>query len=227
MAHSVLRTSDLCAENWPGVSRAAKSTPGLEQEARLQLALHWAYSKAVGTSLSAGIVIWRTNSSLHSCSSVLLAHSLAMVKAQALISIFLSLRFGGCTMRGLCGALFALTVVVPLVGCDPPKVKEYEGPVVDKFVGRVVQEGKPVKFPDEEQVAVQLTLVKSRRVFGIPIKSDGTFEITWMPIGKYLASLERRKPGESRPGKYSLPGDFNIEEGKTEYVFELGPNWKP
>jgi hypothetical protein len=130
-------------------------------------------------------------------------------------------------MRKLFGALLLSGVLLPLLGCDPPKLKEYDGPVVDKFVGKVLHEGKPVKFSDDELVSVQLMTVKTRRVWGIPIKSDGTFDLGWMPIGKFVAVLERREKTNPRNNnKYLVDQNFAIEEGKTEYVFELGKDWK-
>jgi hypothetical protein len=35
--------------------------------------------------------------------------------------------------------------------------------------------------------------------------------------------------GRPRPSRnmYNVPEGFAIEEGKTEYLIELGPNWKP
>jgi hypothetical protein len=53
-----------------------------------------------------------------------------------------------------------------------------------------------------------------------------------MPIGKYSAMLIREKKaaaGSRGPPRdmYNIPDGFIIEEGKTEYTIELGPNWKP
>ena len=130
-------------------------------------------------------------------------------------------------MKQLVGTVCAFAFLAQLVGCDPPKVKEYDGPIIDKFVGSVVHDGKPVKFTDDEIVSVQLLASTPRRLWTIPVKSDGTFEITWMPIGKFFAILERKdKSNPMSRNKFSISDDFRIEDGKTEYVIELGPNWK-
>jgi hypothetical protein len=130
-------------------------------------------------------------------------------------------------MRGFFGALLLCCLLMPLLGCDPPKIKEYDGPTVPKFVGRVLHEGKPVKFSDDEIVNVLLPFQKTGRLWTIPIQSDGSFDITWMPIGKYVAILERKdKTDPRKQSKYTITDDFRIEDGKTEYTFELGPDWK-
>lgn len=123
-----------------------------------------------------------------------------------------------------CGAL--VLVVLVTAGCGPraPDV----GPKVDSFVGQVVQNDKPVSFPAEEKVQVQLFHEKGQS-FGIPINSDGTFKIGWMPIGKYSAMLKREKTlaKGAAPSAYSVPGGLTIQEGQTEYKIDLGPKWKP
>ena len=124
------------------------------------------------------------------------------------------------------GALLCGAVLMLQAGCEPPKVKEYDGPTVDKFVGKLVHEGKPIQFADDEDVSLDLMFLKGHRIFGIPIKHDGTFDIGWMPIGKYAAILDRRQKGSMRPNKFSVTNDFRIEKGQTEYVIDLGPNWK-
>ena len=101
----------------------------------------------------------------------------------------------------------------------------YEGPTVDAFHGKVTHNGNPVKFAENE---AQLTLYhdKSSQTFGIPLKADGTFEIGWMPIGKYAVMLERvpQNPMKKGPPKtmYNVEGGLTIEEGKKDYVIELG-----
>ncbi len=130
-------------------------------------------------------------------------------------------------MRGFIVALLLGGLLLPMLGCDPPKVKEYDGPTVPKFVGKLLHEGKPVKFSDDEIPSLQLMFQKTRRMWGIPLTSDGTFDITWMPIGKYVAVLERKEKANPRNiNRFVVDPDFRIEEGKTEYVFELGQNWK-
>ncbi len=63
------------------------------------------------------------------------------------------------------------------------------GPTVDAFNGRLVHDGKPVSFSDKEKVELKLVTEKAES-FGVPIKPDGTFQIGWMPIGKYSATLQ-------------------------------------
>jgi hypothetical protein len=105
----------------------------------------------------------------------------------------------------------------------------YEGPTVDAFHGKVTHNGNPVKFAEGE---AQLNLYhESGQQFGIPLKADGTFEIGWMPIGKYAIMLERtaQTPVMKGPQKtrYTVPDGLTIEEGQTTYSIELGKDWKP
>ena len=117
-------------------------------------------------------------------------------------------------------------------GCS---TKTYNGPTVDAFTGRLTHKGEPVSFPAEENVTLRAIFHKNGQAYGIPIQPDGTFQIGWMPIGQYTALLirEKKPAGGARgrrgpPGSmYTVPDGLNIEEGKTEYVIELGPNWKP
>ena len=108
--------------------------------------------------------------------------------------------------------------------------RRIEGPKVDAFHGKVVQNGKPVKFAEGEEATLSVFHDTGRR-FGIPLKEDGTFEIGWMPIGKYTVQLERTPSKQTKKGagksRYGVPGGLNIEAGKTDYVIELGKNFKP
>jgi hypothetical protein len=119
----------------------------------------------------------------------------------------------------------ALSLVA--VGCGSKK--EFDGPTVDAFVGRVVQDGKPVTLPPDSGTQLNLIFEAKAESFLIPLQTDGTFKIGWMPIGKYTALVE--KPGKGGragpPIKYRVPGGLTIEEGKTEYTIELGKDWKP
>jgi len=124
----------------------------------------------------------------------------------------------------------------------------YKGPKINAFKGRLTQKGEPVSFPENEDVTLRLIYQKDAQSYGVPIHSDGSFQIGWMPIGPYTAILVRNPkkgaanqappPNESArrgppPNKapkrsmYTLPGEFAIEKGKTEYTIDLGPNWKP
>jgi hypothetical protein len=106
----------------------------------------------------------------------------------------------------------------------------YEGPTVDAFHGKVTHNGNPVTFADNEEVQLNL-YHESGQHFGIPLKADGTFEIGWMPIGKYAMMLERKVQNPAKKGppitRYSVPDGLTIEAGKTDYVIELGKGFKP
>ena len=122
-----------------------------------------------------------------------------------------------------------LVVAAGLVaGCGEP-VAKFEGPTVNEFVGKLVHEGKPVSFPAEEKVTLQAFHEKGQQ-FVIPIQSDGSFKIGWMPIGKYSPTLTRLKASAKggAPSTYALPpGALAIVDGKTQYDIELGKSYKP
>src|SRR5262245_7280341 len=109
-------------------------------------------------------------------------------------------------------------------GCSNNK-GGYEGPTVDAFHGKVTHNGNPVKFAENEEVQLSV-FHESGQQFGIPLKADGTFEIGWMPTGKYSMMLERtaKNPATKGPAKsrYSVSDGLTIEEGKKDYVIELG-----
>lgn len=113
-------------------------------------------------------------------------------------------------------------------GCDRNK-GGYEGPTVDAFHGKLTHNGNPVKFGENEDAQLSV-FHESGRQFGIPLTADGTFQIGWMPIGKYAMMLERtpqnRKKGVTK-SRYSVPGSLVIEAGKKDYDIELGKNYKP
>jgi len=117
-------------------------------------------------------------------------------------------------------------------GCSR-KAKQYEGPTADAFNGRLTRKGEPVSFPQGETVQLSVHFEKSTGPpLEIPIQSDGTFKVgSGMPAGKWTAALVRTKGSLGARGgsqqRYRIPGGFTIEEGKTEYEIELGPNWKP
>jgi hypothetical protein len=116
-------------------------------------------------------------------------------------------------------------------GCRRTATK-YEGPAADAFNGRLTRKGEPVSFPEGETVQLSVHFEKfTDRPWSIPIQSDGTFKVGRMPAGKWTAALIRSKgSGGARggaPQRYRIPGGFTIEEGKTEYLIELGPEWKP
>jgi len=121
--------------------------------------------------------------------------------------------------------LLTIALAAVTTGCGPRK--PFDGPTVDAFNGRLIHDGKPVSFPAEETVQLKLFHEKGES-FGIPIEPDGSFKIGWMPIGKYSANLVRMRAGPGGPPKnYTVPGGLTIEDGKTEYVVELGKAWRP
>jgi hypothetical protein len=121
--------------------------------------------------------------------------------------------------------LILIAVLGLAIGCG--ERKSFEGPTVDSFTGRVVKDGKPVSFPAGESVQLKLIHEKAQS-FGIPLGTDGSFKIGWMPIGKYSAILIRQKDGgKGGPNMYNVPGGFEIKDGTTEYDVELGKGWKP
>lgn len=120
----------------------------------------------------------------------------------------------------------AAGVVLVSAGCSS-KPGGFDGPTVDAFNGRVVRDGKPVSLSDADSAQLKLVHNPTGQSFGIPLRPDGTFNIGWMPIGKYTAMLER-KPKDARGGPRvdAVPGGFEIEAGKTEYTVELGKSLK-
>jgi hypothetical protein len=132
-------------------------------------------------------------------------------------------------MRTINRLVLTLCLGLAVCGCNKNK-GGYEGPKVDAFHGKVTHNGNPVKFGENEEVQLNV-FHESGRQFGIPLTADGTFKIGWMPIGKYSMMLERtgQNPAMKGPAKtrYSVPDSLTIEAGKTDYVIELGKNFKP
>jgi hypothetical protein len=129
-------------------------------------------------------------------------------------------------MRLLNRLLAATVVGLALVGCHSNK--SYDGPTVDAFNGQLTQGGKPVSFPPGEQVVLKVILQEKGRQFGIPIQSDGTFRIGWMPIGTYSAMLQRPPAGTRGGSKvHVVPKAFSIVNGQTQYSIDLGKAYSP
>jgi hypothetical protein len=119
---------------------------------------------------------------------------------------------------------FLALVVGMSAGCG--QSRPVEGPTVDAFNGRLTHDGKPVSFPPGEEIFLQVFHEKGQSML-IPIKSDGTFNIGWMQIGKFSALLKRNpKVARAAPTNYTVPGGFTITEGQTEYTIELGKGFK-
>ena len=132
-------------------------------------------------------------------------------------------------MRTINRLVLIVCLGLAVLGCTNNK-GGYEGPTVDAFHGKVTHNGNPVKFAENEEVQLNV-FHESGRQFGIPLTADGTFEIGWMPIGKYSMMLERtaQNPATKGPPKtrYSVPDSLIIEDGKKDYVIELGKDFRP
>jgi hypothetical protein len=127
-------------------------------------------------------------------------------------------------MRYVMTATLLVALTVLTAGCG----RSFPGPTVDAFTGRVVKEGKPVSLPDGERAELKVIHQKTAQSFGIPLTTEGSFKIGWMPIGKFTAILIRTKENaKGGPNMYNVPGGFEIVEGKTDYEVELGKGWKP
>ena len=131
-------------------------------------------------------------------------------------------------MRTINRLVLTFCLGLAVFGCTNNK-GGYEGPTVDAFHGKVTHNGNPVTFAENE---AQLNLYHEKgQQFGIPLQPDGTFEIGWMPTGKYAMMLERinQNPAKKGPQKtmYNVPDSLIIEEGKKDYVIELGKDFKP
>ena len=135
-------------------------------------------------------------------------------------------------MRTFNGLLLTFSLGLVVVGCTD---KNYEGKTVDKFVGKLTHNGEPVSFPADQYAQIKV-YHESGKQWSIPLKEDGTFDIGWMPVGKYAVMLERRQEAKKKgqdakkkgPGisRYDVPGGLTIEEDKTDYVIELGKGFK-
>jgi hypothetical protein len=137
-------------------------------------------------------------------------------------------------MKVRLGFVLIAGLVGTALGCGGRK-PYYDGPKVPAFSGQVVQNGKPVTFPEDEDVSVHCTVIEGEgigKAFGVPIKPDGSFSIGWMPVGKMMLRLERSPKDPAKrpvgpPSRYSIPGGLTIEQGKTTgYVIDLGKGWK-
>jgi len=72
-------------------------------------------------------------------------------------------------MRQVC-AIVLTTVLAAVIGCGGNR-KNFDGPTVDAFTGKVVQDGKPVSLPKGEDITLTLFHEKGQS-FGIPLQPD-------------------------------------------------------
>lgn len=125
------------------------------------------------------------------------------------------------------GPLWRGLLLVSLAGCGGP----YKEPTIDEFDGKLIRNGQPISFEATEKPVLRLVFHKNGERFGVPIQSDGTFDIGWMPIGQYSAMLERRASGSGRTSAglrtYNLPDGLTISDGQQRYVIELGDKFDP
>jgi len=114
-------------------------------------------------------------------------------------------------MRFVTTFCIAGALALSVAGCTAKK--PFDGPTVEAFNGKLVADGKPVSFPADEDVSLDL-FHQTGQKFGIPIKKEGTFQIGWMPIGKYSAMLVRDKKvaGKGAGKKYNVPGGLTIRD---------------
>ena len=126
-------------------------------------------------------------------------------------------------MRSACAMALVAGLALALIGCSR---KPFDGPTVDAFNGRVMHNGNPVSFANPDEVSLKLVHEKGKS-FGIPLKPDGSFDIGWMPIGKYSVIVTRQpKDGRGGPRVYNVPDGLTIKDGQTAYTIELGKGWK-
>jgi hypothetical protein len=137
-------------------------------------------------------------------------------------------------MRFFCGltlvASFALVAGCGDSGPTPGAPGVPNVPTNTAFTGKVVSGGKAVTLPEGSMLRVQHEDAANET--GIELKTDGTFGIGKMPIGKYNARLETPAGGASGKAKtgakqvYNIPDGFTILQGQTEYTVELGAGYK-
>src|SRR6516164_5876833 len=114
-------------------------------------------------------------------------------------------------MRRQAGLALFVLLGLGLSGCGPHK--SFDGPTVDAFNGRLTANGQPVTFPGTEKVRLEV-FHETGQSFVIPIQPDGSFQIGWMPIGKYTATLLwGGKDARGLPAKrHAVPGGLTIED---------------
>ncbi|MEM9353476.1 MAG: hypothetical protein AAGA92_10730 [Planctomycetota bacterium] len=114
-----------------------------------------------------------------------------------------------------------LIAALLVLGCKA----QYKEPTIEEFNGRLMKGGDEVSFPEGQKTVLRLIFHKNGEHFGIPINADGTFDIGWMPIGTYSATLEqtdRKRSGREPVLRHDVPGGMTIVEGQTKYTIDLG-----
>lgn len=137
-------------------------------------------------------------------------------------------------MRSLSMIFGLIAGLAIIAGCE--RRATIEGPTVNKFTGKLIAQGKPLTLTAGDKASLKL-FHHSGQSFGIPIQTDGTFNIGEMPIGKYSGQLviekdplasSDGKPVKKAPSKMvPLPDGFEIKEGQTEYTVDFGDRYKP
>ena len=107
-------------------------------------------------------------------------------------------------MRRVFSVAIVGVALAAAAGCGQKKA--FDGPTVEAFNGRVVADGKPLTLPPGEKIGLRLMHQGSGTSWGIPLQPDGTFNIGYMPIGKYTVMVtrppgrrSRRTTGSRRP----------------------------
>jgi len=128
-------------------------------------------------------------------------------------------------MRSVVSAAMLGVAFVAAAGCGQKKT--FDGPTVDAFNGKVLADGKPLTLPPGEKVGLRLMHQGTGTSWGIPLQPDGTFNIGYMPIGKYTVMVTRPPTG-ARGGQrvHVVPTQFEIVEGQTTYTIDLGKGFK-
>jgi hypothetical protein len=129
-------------------------------------------------------------------------------------------------MRSLCAVFVLAGLGLVGAGCTPQPKSNYEGPKITSFTGKVVADGKPVTFTADQKARIQY-FHDGGSTWGIPLSDDGSWKIGWMPTGHYSGFLERaNKAGKGlSTSKFGVP-DLEIVDGQTDYVIDLGKNFK-
>jgi hypothetical protein len=135
-------------------------------------------------------------------------------------------------MRIVSVFLLLSPIVLAATGCggEPKGGFTYDGKYLDSFSGQLVQDGKPITVP--EGTSLQMMREGDGTMsFNVIPKTDGSFSGGKVALGYYKPCLDL--PKKSGPkgqgagsGKFFLPGEVILEEGKTNYTIDVGKDWK-